>query len=341
MTYSHFMTAAASPRNDLIRMGLQIPLFTYPGVEDRDLFERVAAIATTAEASGFDSVWVMDHFYQLPGLGAPSDNMFEAYSLLTAIAARTSTVRLGAMVGGMTYRNPAFLAKAVTGLDVISQGRAIWGIGAGWFELEHDQYGYEFGTFTDRFEKLEEGLQIVKSMFTEHTTTFDGKWFKVTEAMNYPKPVQAGGPPVMIGGSGERTTLRMVAQYADACNVFGEPGQVRHLMDVLDGHCERLGRDPKTICRTRLGTLVVGPTMEAATAKITSRFGVASLDDLPAELLARVKGMFILGDADAVGEQVQELLDAGLDGLVVNMPDAHDLEAVELAGSVLGPLLRG
>ncbi len=335
------MTAAASPRNDLIRMGLQIPLFTYPGVEDRDLFERVAAIATTAEASGFDSIWVMDHFYQLPGLGAPSDNMFEAYTLLTAIAARTSTVRLGAMVGGMTYRNPAFLAKAVTGLDVISRGRAIWGIGAGWFELEHDQYGYEFGTFTDRFEKLEEGLQIVKSMFTEPTTTFDGKWFKVTEAMNYPKPIQAGGPPVMIGGSGERKTLRMVAQYADACNVFGEPGQVRHLMDVLDGHCERLGRDPKSICRTRLGTLVVGPTMEAATAKITSRFGVSSLDDLPAELLARVQGMFILGDADAVGEQVQALLEAGLDGLVVNMPDAHDLEAVELAGSVLGPLLLG
>ncbi len=335
------MTAEATSRNELIRMGLQIPLFTYPDVEDRDLFERVAAIATTAEASGFDSVWVMDHFYQLPGLGAPSDNMFEAYSLLTAIAARTATVRLGAMVGGMTYRNPAFLAKAVTGLDVISGGRAIWGIGAGWFELEHDQYGYEFGTFTDRFEKLEEGLQIVKSMFTEHATTFDGKWFKVTEAMNYPKPIQAGGPPVMIGGSGERKTLRMVAQYGDACNVFGEPGQVRHLMDVLDGHCERLGRDPKTICRTRLGTLVIGATMEAATAKITSRFGVSSLDDLPAELLARVKGMFILGDADAVGEQVQALLDSGLDGLVVNMPDAHDLEAVALAGDTLRPLLRG
>jgi alkanesulfonate monooxygenase SsuD/methylene tetrahydromethanopterin reductase-like flavin-dependent oxidoreductase (luciferase family) len=133
----------------------------------------------------------------------------------------------------------------------------------------------------------------------------------------------------------------MVAQYADACNVFGEPGQVRHLMDVLDGHCERLGRDPKTICRTRLGTLVIGPTMEAATAKITSRFGVSSLDDLPAELQARVKGMFILGDADAVGEQVQSLLDSGLDGLVVNMPDAHDLEAVALAGSTLRPMLRG
>lgn len=329
------------PRHDLIRMGLQIPLFSYPGVDDADLFERIAGIATTAEANHFDSVWVMDHFYQLPGLGAPSEPMFEAYTLLTALAARTERVRLGAMVGGMTYRNPAFLAKTVTGLDVISKGRAIWGIGAGWFELEHQHYGYEFGTFTDRFEKLEEGLQIVKGMFTEHATTFHGKWFRVTDAMNVPKPIRAGGPPVLIGGSGERKTLRMVAQYADACNVFGEPGQVRHLMDVLDGHCERLGRDPGTICRTRLGTLVIGETMEAAQQKILGRFGVSRMDDLPPELLARVRGMFIMGDADAVGEQVQELLDAGLDGLVFNMPDAHDLDAVALAGRTLAPLLLG
>jgi len=323
----------------LIRMGLQIPLFTYPGVPDDQLFERVAGIATTAEAASFDSVWVMDHFYQLPGLGAPSEPMFEAYSLLTALAARTSRVRLGAMVGGMTYRNPAFLAKTVTGLDVISGGRAIWGIGAGWFELEHQSYGYDFGTFTERFEKLEEGLQIVKSMFTEPTTTFEGKWFRVTDAMNVPRPIQPGGPPVLIGGSGERKTLRMVAQYADACNVFGEPSAVRHLMDVLDGHCERLGRDPAAITRTRLGTLVVGRTMEEAQAKILGRFGVSRLEDLPADLLARVRGMFLMGDAPAVQEQVQDLLDAGLDGLVVNMPDAHDAEAVALAGEVLGPVL--
>ena len=184
--------------------------------------ERVATIATTAEASGFDSVFVMDHFFQLPLLGPPDQEMMEAYSLLTAIAARTSKVRLGAMVGGMTYRNPALLAKMVTGLDVISNGRAIWGIGAGWFEQEHDAYGFEFGSFTDRFEKLEEGLQIVKSMFVNHATTFDGKWFKVADAFNVPKPVQVGGPPVLIGGSGERKTLRMVAEYGDACNVFGD-----------------------------------------------------------------------------------------------------------------------
>lgn len=221
--------------NPHLRMGLQIPNFTYPGVATADLFERVADIATTAEAAGFDSVWVMDHFYQLPQLGSPDQEMFEAYAMLCALAARTSTVRLGAMVGGIGYRNPAFLAKQVTALDVISRGRAIWGIGAGWYEAEHVAYGYEFGSFTERFERLEEGLQIVTSMFRNETTSFDGKWFTVREAMNSPKPVQAGGPPVLIGGSGERKTLRMVAQYADACNVFGEAGQVRHLMDVLDG----------------------------------------------------------------------------------------------------------
>ena len=205
--------------NPNIRMGLQIPSFTYPGVGPADLFETISGIAVTAENSGFDSVYVMDHFYQLPLIGRPEENMFEAYTLLSAIAARTNKVRLGCMVGGMTYRNPAFLAKQITALDVISKGRAIWGIGAGWFEQEHLEYGYEFGTFTDRFEKLEEGLQIIKSMFVNDTTTLDGKWFKVTNALNAPKPVQAGGPPVLIGGSGEKKTLRMVAQYGDACNV--------------------------------------------------------------------------------------------------------------------------
>jgi alkanesulfonate monooxygenase SsuD/methylene tetrahydromethanopterin reductase-like flavin-dependent oxidoreductase (luciferase family) len=154
-----------------------------------------------------------------------------------------------------------------------------------------------------------------------------------------PKPVQAGGPPVLIGGSGEKKTLRMVAQYGDACNVFGDAATVRRLMDVLDGHCERLGRDPGEICRTRLGTLVVGRTMEEAEAKVSARFGGGSLSDMPADIQARLRAMFIMGDAAAVQAQVQELLDAGLDGIVFNMPDAHDVEAVELAGDILRPLL--
>ena len=321
--------------NPNIRMGLQIPIFSYPDVAPGDLFERISDIAVTAEDAGFDSVFVMDHFYQLPGLGRPEENMFEAYTLLSALAACTNTVRLGCMVGGMTYRNPAFLAKTVSCLDVISKGRAIWGIGAGWFEKEHDEYGFEFGSFSDRFEKLEEGLQIAKSMFSNDTTTFDGKWFHVRDALNVPKPIQAGGPPILIGGSGEKKTLRMVAQYGDACNVFGTAQHVAHLMAVLDGHCDRLGRDPADICRTRLATLVVGRTMEAAEAKLSARMGGATIDSMPADMQARMRAMFIVGDSDEVGAKVQELLDAGLDGIVCNMPDAHDLEAVALAGDTL------
>ncbi len=326
--------------NPNIRMGLQIPSFTYPGVGTADLFDTIAGIAVTAEQSGFDSVWVMDHFYQLPLIGRPDENMFEAYTLLSAIAARTERVRLGCMVGGMTYRNPAFLAKQVTALDVISKGRAIWGIGAGWFEKEHLELGYEFGTFTDRFEKLEEGLQIVKSMFVNEHTTVHGKWFNVTDALNVPKPVQAGGPPVLIGGSGEKKTLRMVAQYGDACNVFGSPDQVRHLMDVLDGHCAALGRDPKEICRTRLGTLILGRTHDEAQAKLSARLGGAKLEDLPEDIRLRVTHQFLVGDADAITEKVNGLLAAGLDGLIFNMPDSYDLDAVAYAGEVLSGIMK-
>ena len=317
---------------------MQIPSFTFPGVAPGDLFERISDIAVTAEDSGFDSVFVMDHFYQLPLLGRPEENMFESYTLLSALAACTHTVRLGCMVGGMTYRNPAFLAKTVSCLDVISNGRAVWGIGAGWFEKEHDDYGFQFGTFTDRFEKLEEGLQIAKSMFVNDTTTFEGKWFQVHDALNVPKPIQAGGPPILIGGSGEKKTLRMVAQYGDACNVFGDATQVRHLLGVLDDHCGRLGRNPADICRTRLGTLIIGRTMEEAQAKLSARLGGATVESLPEDLQARVKGMFIVGDNDEVGTKVQELLDAGLDGIIVNLPDAHDVEAVALAGSALSKI---
>lgn len=318
-----------------LRIGLQIPSFTLDGVDAAHLFERIVDVARRAEASGFDSLWVMDHFYQLPGIGRPDENMFEAYSLLCALAASTRSVRLGCMVGGMTYRNPAFLAKQVTALDVISGGRAIWGIGAGWFEREHHDYGYEFGTFTERFEKLEEGLQIVKSMFVNHTTTFEGKWFTVRDAFNVPKPAQPGGPPVLIGGSGERKTLRMVAQYADACNVFGTPDQVRHLMGVLDAHCERLGRNPRDICRTRLGTLVIGETMADAQHSLSLRLGGRSFDELRPEMQARIRDQFIVGDPDTVIAAVRELLAAGLDGLVFNMTDPYEPGRVELAGATL------
>lgn len=321
--------------NKLIRMGLQLPLFTYPDVADRDLFGRVTSIAQAAEASRFDSVWVMDHFYQLPGLGKPQAPMLEAYTLLSALAGVTKQVNLGALVGGVTYRNPALLAKTVTTLDVVSQGRAIWGIGAAWFELEHNNYGYDFGTFGDRFEKLEEALQIVKSMFVNEQTTFDGKWFQVTDALNSPKPIRPGGPPVLIGGSGEKKTLRMVAQYADACNVFGPVGKVRALMATLDEHCSTLGRDPSTICRTRLSTLVLADTKEDAEATVAGRFGAKRIGDLADDVRTQISRMTTYGSAESVGEEIRSLLEAGLTGHIFNLPAAHDIESVHRAGEVL------
>src|SRR5438270_8498062 len=163
----------------MIRLGLQIPSFTYPGVADEQLFERVSDIATMAEVSGFDSVFVMDHFYQLPLLGPPTYNMLECYTLLGALAARTSRVQLGALVTGVTYRNPAILAKEVTTLDVISRGRAILGIGAAWFEKEHDGYGVPFPPARERLDRLEEAVQICRAMFTEDKASFEGRYYRV------------------------------------------------------------------------------------------------------------------------------------------------------------------
>ena len=325
----------------MIRLGLQIPSFTFPDVPNDQLFERVSDIAVTAEESGFDSVYVMDHFFQLPLLGRPDQPMFECYTLLSALAARTKRVKLGAMVGGVTYRNPGLLAKEITALDVISQGRAIWAIGAAWYQLEHEALGFEFGTFTERFEKLEEALQIVKSMFVNDTTTFEGKWYSVKDAFNLPQPVTPGGPPVLVGGSGERKTLRLVAQYADASNVFGDPAQVRHLMEVLDGHCERLGRDPSTITRTRLGTLVLGSSHEDALARRDAMLAARGVqwDALPDAVKADLSVRFTVGDADEVGEQVRAYLDAGLDGVIWNMPTVYVLDDVAYAGEVLGKIL--
>ena len=173
----------------MTRLGYQIPNYTYPDTDNADIFGRVVAQAKAAEAAGFDRVLVMDHFYQLPGIGAPDEPMFECYSMLSALAQHTETVRLSALVTGNTYRHPTLLAKTITALDHVSGGRATLGIGAGWFELEHDSLGYEFGTFTDRFEKLEEALQIIIPMLRGEKVSLDGKHYQVTDAVNSPPPV--------------------------------------------------------------------------------------------------------------------------------------------------------
>ena len=200
-----------------IKLGLQIPNFSY-GTGVAELFPTVIAQAQEAEAAGFDSVFVMDHFYQLPGLGTPDQPMLEAYTALGGLATATERLQLGTLVTGNTYRNPTLLAKAITTLDVMSQGRAILGIGTGWFELEHDQLGYEFGTFTDRFNKLDEALQIILPMLKGERPTFSGKYYRTQEAMANPR--FRDHIPLMIGGSGEKKTIPLAAKYFDHLNVI-------------------------------------------------------------------------------------------------------------------------
>ncbi len=310
------------------RFGLQIPSFTFPGVEDGELFEKVAQIAVTAEESGFDSVWVMDHFYQIQNVGPRTDPMFEAYTTLGAIAARTRRAGLGAMVTGVTYRNPALLAKIVTTLDVISSGRAILGIGAAWNDDEHAGYGFDFPPVPERMGRLEEALQICRAMFTEEAPSFVGRYYKTSGALNRPRPIR-GNIPILIGGGGEQKTLRLVAKYADACNVFGDVATVRHKLEVLDRHCEAVGRDPGEIQRTRLGGLLIAETAAEAEQKARQQAEARGLDP------AALRAYMVVGDPDSVSEQVAAYLDAGLDGLIFNMPEAQDIDPVRLAGRTL------
>jgi F420-dependent oxidoreductase-like protein len=327
----------------MTRLGLQIPNFTLPGVPDARLFEHVVAIAAQAEESGFDTVMVMDHFYQLPALGAPDQPMLEAYTLLGAIAARTSRVRLATLVTGNTYRNPALLAKIVTTLDVISGGRALLGIGAGWYEPEHVGYGYPFPTLRERLDRLEEALIVIRAMFRGERPTYEGRYYRTSEALNVPLPLRPGGPPILIGGSGEKRTLRLVAQYGDESNLTCEPAEIPRKLAALARHCADFGRDPDTIGKTWLGSLVVAPTHELAVEARNDFLARRGLrwDSLPQPLRETIDRALVLGDPDEVGERVQrEILGAGLDGIVVNLPaNAHLPEAVDLAAATLRKVL--
>ncbi len=315
----------------MTRLGYQIPNFTYPDVPAERLFPTIVAQAVEAEASGFDTVLVMDHFYQLPLLGPTDHEMLECYTLLSALAQHTERVRLGALVTGNTYRQPTLLAKVVTALDVVSGGRAQLGIGAGWFELEHDSLGFEFGTFTDRFEKLEESLQIILGMLKGEKPSLDGKWYRVQEALNVPAPLSR--IPVMIGGGGEKKTLRMVAQYADESNLICAPHEIDRKLEALAGHCERLGRDRSEITVTLQATAYIAPTHDEAMADLD-----AYVQRTP-ESEPRRASTFV-GDPDEVAARFAELLVPGIDGFTVNAPaNGHVPGRVALLGETLSSVV--
>jgi F420-dependent oxidoreductase-like protein len=283
-----------------IRLALQIPNFTY-GTGVAELFPTVIAQAQEAEAAGFDSVFVMDHFYQLPGLGTPDQPMLEAYTALGALATATEQVQLGTLVTGNTYRNPTLLGKAITTLDVVSQGRAVLGLGTGWFELEHDQLGFEFGTFTDRFNKLDEALQIILPMIKGERPSFSGKYYRATEAMAEPRFREH--IPLMIGGSGEKKTFPLAARHFDHLNVMAGFGDLPHKIGVKNRVCEEIGRDPATLETSVLVTAMVDENVTA--------------DVIPDQMKQRM----VVGNAEAIAEQIgSKVFAAGIDGVIVNMP---------------------
>ncbi|MEK7248513.1 MAG: LLM class F420-dependent oxidoreductase, partial [Chloroflexota bacterium] len=228
-----------------MKVGLQIPFFTWPGGAP-ELGSKLGQIARTAEDSGFDSIWVMDHYFQIPGVGTPEMDMLEAYTTLGFLAGQTSRVSLGTLVTGVTYRHPGILVKQVTTLDVLSGGRAWLGIGAAWFEQEHVGLGVPFPPLKERFQRLEEALQIAKQMWTsDNNGTYDGKHYRLAQTLNVPQALSSPRPRIMIGGGGEKKTLKLVAKYADACNIFSMAGPefVKQKLDVLREHCEREGRN--------------------------------------------------------------------------------------------------
>jgi F420-dependent oxidoreductase-like protein len=323
----------------MVTVGLQIPNFTYPGIDEAQLFPTVAAIAAAAEDNGFDSLFVMDHFFQLPMLGPPELAMFESYTLLGGLAAVTSSIQLGTLVTGVTYRHPGVLAKVVTTLDVVSRGRALLGIGAAWFELEHQALGVPFPPLRERFERLDDALRICRAMFDAPQATVAGTHHSVTEAWNVPRPVRDGGPPILVGGSGERKTFRLAAQHADLLNIISSFADLPRKLDALHGHLDDLGRERATIGVSCLGSIVVGRTAADAEEKLAGLLTSRGVDpavladpDTRARLLTR---MFV-GDPDQVTEQVRKVVASGLDGVIVNMPaDAHDLDSVALAGRTL------
>ncbi len=324
----------------MTKLGYQIPNFTYPGVGPDTLFDTIARQAKEAESSGFDTVLLMDHFYQLPGLGNPDQYMIECYTSLAALARETSKVRLGSLVTGNTYRNPAILAKTVTALDIVSGGRAQLGIGAGWYELEHDAFGIPFGTFTDRFEKLEEALQIILPMLRDERPSLDGDHYQVKDAINQPPPV--GRIPVMIGGSGEKKTLRMVAQYADESNIICAPEDVPRKLEALDRHCENLGRDRSEITVSWQRSVCIAPTMEQAKEELDAYHGRRGIDvsALDEDKLARLRGRLIYGDPDTVGEQMSQFMTLGVDGFTINLPaNGHIPGRVALLGETVAPIV--
>lgn len=289
-----------------MKIGLQIPSFTFPGGLSK-LGSKLPEIARTADEAGFASLWVMDHFFQIGRWLGPAENeMLEGYSTLAYLAGFTKKIKLGTMVTGVVYRHPGILVKTVTTLDVLSGGRAYLGIGAAWNVEEATGLGIPFPEIAERFERLDETLRIAKQMWSGDESQFNGKYYQLDRPLNSPQPISKPHPPILIGGMGEKKTLRLVAKYADACNLFARVGidTLSSKLDVLKKHCETIGRDYTTIEKTTLDTVHLAPGQMSSTDVI---------------------------------EECRKLSDIGIQHAIFNMPNVYDITPLEIFGREIIP----
>jgi F420-dependent oxidoreductase-like protein len=289
-----------------MKIGLQIVRFNWPGTP-ANTGEVLAKIAGTADEAGFSSLWVMDHYYQIaPGLGEEDDPMLEGYSVLNYLAGFTEKLRLGTLVSGVFYRQPAYLVKTVTALDVLSGGRAYFGIGAGWYEAEAHGMGFPFPPLRERFERLEEALQIAHLLWEDDRSPFEGRHYRLEKPINSPQPLSQPRPPILIGGMGEKKTLRFVAKYADACNLFTRYGDdvLKQKIQVLRRHCDNEGRDFDDLEVTTLTTV-----------------HLTEGEDTPAQVI----------------QSCEKWAEMGVDHAIFNMPNVHDVEPLETFGEAIIP----
>jgi F420-dependent oxidoreductase-like protein len=289
-----------------MRLGLQVPSFTWPGGPEH-IGETFALIAERAEIAGFSSLWVMDHLFQISAVGPPEHEMLEGWTALAFAVGRTSRIKLGTLVTGVTYRHPGVLVKIATTLDVLSRGRSYFGIGAAWNEDEHRGLGIPFPPLGERMDRLEETLRIALQMWAGDDRPFEGRHYRLERPLCSPLPLQKPHPPIMVGGAGERRTLRMVAQYGDACNLFayGDLAVLDHKLRVLRGHCDAVGRPYAEIEKTTLG-------LGLGTIHLTrdGRDGTTTAADM-------------IHHCEALAER-------GIDHAIINMRNVHEPEPFEV-----------
>jgi F420-dependent oxidoreductase-like protein len=297
-----------------MQLGLQVPDFTWPGSPE-SLGPTFARIARAADASGMASLWVMDHFFQISMIGPPELDMVEGYTALAFAAGQTSRIQLGTLVTGVTYRHPGLLAKTVTSLDVLSGGRAWLGIGAAWNEQEHRGLGVPYPSTRERFERLEETVQICLQMWAGDDSPYAGRHYQLERPLNVPQSLSRPHPSILIGGGGEKKTLRLVAQYADACNLFDNglgPEGIPRKLDILRGHCADVGRDYAAIEKTVLARVVLS---RAGSGTAPSGAPYASVDETV--------------------ERFGRLSAAGIDTVLMGMADDAEDETYELVAEVV------